>query len=340
MQEPASVTPWVCKPSPFSDQPASNANPASDMNSVTRISLLIPCFNGGREALATTLAFETLQRPANVELEAIIVDDASTDGSTHDLGKQLPEWARLVRTPSNLGRGGAVNLGAASACGEFLLILDCDCMPLDPDFLQRHLDEITEGADASVGNIVGHDEGFWGKYQSAAATRRAAAARSDGAIHAMTTANIMLRTDAFRSIGGFDERFRHYGFEDRDFLLRLEQAGARLVYNPTARVRHAANMDMASISRKMRACGCYSAPIFRKTHPRAYSALGYAAIDASLHPWRGTILAPLSRAVVSHAEMIERLLQHKTVPFGIRASLARIVTALSYLEGTRASRNP
>jgi GT2 family glycosyltransferase len=303
--------------------------------SATLISLVIPCFNGGAEALAAVSAVGRLPLPDGHALEAIVVDDASTDDSAALLARQLPDWARLVRAPTNLGRGGAINLGVASAGGDLLLLLDCDCTPARPDYLLAHIELLARGADASIGDIVGHAGGFWGRYQSAAGKRRAAAARDGGMLHSMTTANILLRMPAFRAVGGFDARYRHYGFEDRDLLLRLQQAGARLAHNANAAVDHAANLDFPGISRKMQACGRHSAPLFRGDHPEAYRALGYAAIDAALHPWRGALLGPLARYAVGRADSVEGLLRRAWLPFPVRSRLARAATALAYLQGTR-----
>lgn len=304
-----------------------------------KVSLLLPCFNGGREALATTLAFRDLDRPPNIGIEAIITDDASTDGSTDGLNERLPMWAKLVRAPTNLGRGGALNLAAANASGDLLLILDCDCTPIGTDFLERHLEMLAMGVDVSIGNIASHGDGFWARYQSASASRRSHAARNKAAIYAMTTANIMLRADAFHSINGFDERYKHYGFEDRDFLLRMKDAGARLVLNQNAPVRHDADLDMAGIARKMRVCGQFSAPIFRASHPDAYAELGYAAVDASMHPLRAAMLTPLMRIASSKTAAMEKFLRTEAIPYQLRALLARSASALSYMNGTLASRS-
>ena len=52
------------------------------------------------------------------------------------------------------------------------------------------------------------------------------------------TGNLSLRREAFRRIGGFDERFQVYGWEDTDFGYRAAQAGLRLLCNPRALSYH------------------------------------------------------------------------------------------------------
>ena len=47
---------------------------------------------------------------------------------------------------------------------------------------------------------------------------------------------LLLRTQAFRELGGFDEQFFLY-FEDFDLSLRLAQKG-QIAYHPKLRIRH------------------------------------------------------------------------------------------------------
>ncbi len=292
------------------------------------ISAVLPCFNDGAQALASVQALGGLPRPG--ELEAIVVDDGSTDASGALLQTGLPPWARLVRAPANLGRGGAINLGAAQARGAQLLILDSDCQPAADDFLHAHAALLAAGADASIGGIEGGGAGFWGRYQSRAAARREA-----GGATGMTTANLMIRAETFRRVGGFDARYRHYGFEDRDLLLRLQRDGVRLEPNARAAVRHAESLDLPGIAAKMRACGRHSAPLFRAAHPQAYAQLGYAALDAQLHPLRAALLAPLAALLLPRVGALERALHQQWLPFAARAALARLTVALAYCAGTR-----
>lgn len=301
------------------------------------VSLVVPCFNNGKEAVAAVEAMGQLALPERFELEAIVADDASTDDSRTVLETSLPGWARVVKSTYNRGRSGAINLGVECARGEYLFVLDADCIPLDREFLRSHLAMLSDNADASVGDVEGQATGFWGRYQSAAGRRRARAA-SAGSIHGLTTANLMIRAAAFRAIGGFDARYSHYGFEDRDFLLRLQRAGFRVQHSAHAVVRHVANADLTGICRKMRESGSRSSLLFRTAHPRAYRELGYAAIDATLHPVRAALLAPLARLALPRTARIEGWLQRERWPYHFRAAVVRAVTALAYFDGTRSTR--
>lgn len=297
------------------------------------LSIVIPCFNAGDVAFATVQALTEQERPVGCELEIVVVDDASTDGTRALLEEGLTGNTRLICPEQNLGRGGAINLGAASAKGDLLLILDCDCRPASKHLFRSHLAAFNGPIDASIGNVSGTDEGFWGRYQSTVGIRRSRCARD--APYMLSTANAMLRATAFRSIGGFDCRYRHYGFEDRDFLLRLHRAGARIIHNGNAVVTHRAELNMSDICRKLHESGRTTAPLFRIDHPGAYRSLGYSALDANLHPVRAAVLAPLATLVLGNCHRIERLLQCEALPYGTRARFARLATGLAFLDGTR-----
>jgi len=298
------------------------------------ISIVVPCRNGGASAIALLEALSALPPLPGIRLEAVVVDDASTDDTPAVLASRAPAWAHVVHPPAHLGRSGARNLGAARSTGELLLFLDCDCLPGGPGFLSTHLAAIDAGADASVGDIRGRQDGFWGRYQTETGVRRARRAR-EGNAHALTAANLLVTRQAFGRAGRFDERYRHYGFEDRDFLLRLERAGARLQRSPGAEATHAALLDLAGICTKMVECGRNTAALFRHDHPAAYRELGYAAFDARLHPMRAALLSPLARFIVARSDRIDRTLLQGNWPHWFQRIVARAATALAFLEGTR-----
>jgi N-acetylglucosaminyl-diphospho-decaprenol L-rhamnosyltransferase len=91
---------------------------------------------------------------SDVELEVVIVDNASTDGTQVLLGRYSDEpRVRVLLQSENLGFAEGNNLAAAHASGRHLLLLNPDCTP-DPDcaaVLLRHLESSPRcGAAAAV----------------------------------------------------------------------------------------------------------------------------------------------------------------------------------------------
>ncbi len=212
-----------------------------------------------------------------------------------------------------------------------MLFLDADCHPLAPDFLARLLTAFEDPRTvAAGGSICSVDTGFWGRYQADIQTRRM---RQSETLTPplLTTANLMVRRDAFLQCGGFDEAFRGYGFEDRDLLLRLATIG-RVISVPGAAVIHVDDLHLAAVADKMFDAGRNTAPRFRALHPAAYRALGYAPIDAALHPWLQPVARMLGPLASGLAPLIDRCLEW--LPYPVGKLLVKSVSAASFLYGT------
>jgi len=101
-----------------------------------KLSVLIPAYNE-RETIA-----ELVRRVAAVdlgfgsEMEIIVVDDGSTDGTRQILaGLQVP-GLRVIEHERNLGKGGAIRTALAAATGDAVIFQDAD-LEYDPqDFPQ------------------------------------------------------------------------------------------------------------------------------------------------------------------------------------------------------------
>jgi CDP-glycerol glycerophosphotransferase len=116
-----------------------------------RVSVVVPVYNVAPylEACLTSLARQTL-----ADLEVVMVDDGSTDGSPAIAERFARQDARfqLVRQ-ANAGLGAARNTGAAHASGEFLAFVDSDdIVPRDAyELLLGALDRT--GSDFACGNV-------------------------------------------------------------------------------------------------------------------------------------------------------------------------------------------
>ena len=135
--------------------------------------------------------------------------------------------------PGPYNRGWGFNVGAALAGPDAgaLCFLDADLL-VPPDFLSRGLAALHNGTRA----LLPYREVL---YLDAAATERAIAERLagaavDGALLAgrrfTSSQGGALWVDAalYHAIGGHDERFRGWGYEDREICRRLERAAGSL----------------------------------------------------------------------------------------------------------------
>ena len=160
--------------------------------------------------------------------EIVIVDDGSTD-ETRDVIEEARRRATCALTvirQRNAGLARARNAGIARAAGERIIFIDDDVLPL-PNFVEAHLrggarhpGAIVRGGAIEVSDIDDLPPPVW--------------AITNYSGNYFWTTNVSVPLATIRAIGGFDESFSEYGWEDIDVGLRLRAAGVRAVFYPNA----------------------------------------------------------------------------------------------------------
>src|SRR4051812_45916037 len=98
-----------------------------------RVTVVVVNFNGGEYILR---ALGALERQTIRDFSAVVVDNASTDGSAERIESQFP-GVRVVRSPKNLGFAAGNNLGFREAAGsEWIALLNPDAFP-ESDWLEK-----------------------------------------------------------------------------------------------------------------------------------------------------------------------------------------------------------
>jgi len=194
------------------------------------------------------------------QLEIIVVDNGSTDGSPEMVRTEFPQ-VHLMANPDNRGFTAANNQGLAVARGRYVLLLNPDT-----EVVGDALETLVAFADAhpDVGvvgpqllNPDGTVQSSRRRFPTLAtallestwlqpyAPRRLLARyyvldRPDDEVQDVdwvTGAALMARREAVEQVGPLDEGFFMYS-EELDWCRRFRAAGWRVVYLPTARVIH------------------------------------------------------------------------------------------------------
>jgi GT2 family glycosyltransferase len=178
-------------------------------------------------------------------LEIIVADNASTDGSDQLAASLITPWpqrAKFVQNGANLGFCEGNNRGANFAKGDYLFFLNNDTW-LEKDCMEKLLAGIaTLKADCGTPLICNYDDdtiqslGALG-FDLLGYMSTAPSSVSAGRIFAAPGCSLLVRTEVFWRLGGFDSELFMYG-DEVDLAWRLALAGYKTASIPQARLHH------------------------------------------------------------------------------------------------------
>jgi len=202
--------------------------------------------------------FATLKQHTNLsDVEVVVVDNASSDGTLAELGRISQTWPNLhvLAQTKNTGFAEGNNIGlrwARARGASFALLLNQD-LEVTPGWLEPLLavmDARPEVAAAqplvvlhsepNLVNTAGNELHFCGFGYCGGYRQTVDSVRPDQGVRSVAFASgaaLLLRMDALARSGDFDERLFLY-HEDCDLQIRLRQCGYDCVLVPESRVLH------------------------------------------------------------------------------------------------------
>jgi GT2 family glycosyltransferase len=269
------------------------------------VSVVITTYERPRQ-LARVLAALARQSYPKDRFEVIVVND----GGSRCLDETLRPFGELqlqVIHQGNSGPAAGRNTGVAHSRGAVVVFTDDDCEP-DASWLSVLKNAFDEDPAALLGGRT--VPGVPAELCSAASQLVQDVVydfyNTDPAdSNFFASNNMALSVAGFRSIGGFDTRFR-IASEDRDFCERWRCAGRRMRFVPGAMVRHNPGLTLGGFIGQHFRYGRGAAQFHRGRRTHASGRLWYA-ID--LHrAWRNWLFRPWREHPGSRAVALMSLL--------------------------------
>lgn len=215
------------------------------------ISVLIPTFN--QPCLELVSQLQTQLEQAAVPYEIIVADDGSTNERTVEanLGIATLVHCQYIIRKENAGRAVIRNFLAQEAQYDLLLFIDSDMSLVDDQYIRRYLaadcDSVLDGGV----RIVGDEDEWRGNlrylYEKAEEPHHTAPERQRTPYQHLHTANLLIRRELMLKYP-FDERFRHYGYEDvlLGKTLRRHRVAIKHIDNPLGFSTFETNADFVA----------------------------------------------------------------------------------------------
>lgn len=286
-----------------------------------KASVVVASYNGGRTLKACLDSLTRLNYP---DYEIILVDDGSTD-TTPQIAARYPH-VRHFRHEQNLGLSAARNTGIAAARGDIVAFTDADCRA-DEDWLYYLVGDLLKNGFAGVGgpNLLPPEDSRVAAAVMASPGGPAHVMLNDRVAEHIPGCNMAFWKRALEDIGGFDPVFRKAG-DDVDLCWRLQEAGCRIGFSPSAFVWHYRRSTVGAYLKQQQGYGEAEALLLQK-HPEYFNAFGGGL-------WRGRIYAPskfgleLQRPAIYHGRFGSAGFQKLYTP--VPATILLLCTSLEY----------
>lgn len=208
------------------------------------ISLIIPVYNRPEEVeeLLETLAGQTFK-----DFEVVIVEDGSTADSKAVVDRFADRLNISYRYQPNGGPASARNTGAKVAKGDFLVIMDSDCLvpPTYFETVRRHIDrdgiKFYGGADSAAPDFSPMQKAVSYSMTSLFTTGGIRGNERSLEKFSPRSFNLGIDRELYFRVGGFSDM--RIG-EDIDFSKKVMATGIRAVFLPDATVCHKRRTSM------------------------------------------------------------------------------------------------
>lgn len=203
-----------------------------------KISVVIPVYKNKELFLANFVH----NYPFLKDWEIIVVDDDSRENLTLDLRKMLKS-VKISVNKENIGFAKSVNRGVKMASGEFILLLNSD-VRIETIKFDNLINQFKQNKDIFAISFLQEEKGGkkGGKniisFKRGLVTHDRAAGLSRGLTAWAEGGSCILRKKYFDELGGFDQIYAPFYWEDIDISYRAYKAGWKILFDPGVVVEH------------------------------------------------------------------------------------------------------
>lgn len=216
-------------------------------------SIVVVSYNTAAYIEACLMSLLELDYP---DVEIIVVDNASSDGSAAKVRAHFPD-VEVVELPDNKGFAGGASVGLYMASGDIVATVNPD-VRLDPGWLAAVAETLDSESDTGIvgskilypdGKTLQHAGGL--VHYPLATTEHIGRGEIDAGqynypreVSFVTGAALAMWRDLGRNLSFFDEDFYPVYYEDVDLCWRARKEGVQVVYQPRAVAYHHESVTM------------------------------------------------------------------------------------------------
>lgn len=299
------------------------------------LSLIVPVYNRPNEVEEL---LESLTLQSENGFEVVIVEDGSTESCKQVVDHYTDKLDVSYYYIPNGGPGNARNYGAKHAKGEYLIVLDSDCI-LPPDYIKSVRQELKEthadafgGPDKASDSFTDVQKAINYSMTSFFTTGGIRGGKKKMDKFYPRSFNMGIRKSVYETLEGFSAM--RFG-EDIDFSIRLYKGGYKVCLFPSAWVFHKRRTDWRKFFRQVYNSGIARINLYKKypdslklVHllPALFTAGTVFLLISSLF----CLWSLLPLAIYSLLICIDSTLQNRSLKIGILSIIAAFVQLLAY----------
>ncbi|MFA5010340.1 MAG: glycosyltransferase family 2 protein [Ignavibacteria bacterium] len=238
------------------------------MNDNAELSVVIATWNSRKQTEECIQSIVNLPE-YNGNVEIIIIDNNSNDGTAGLIGKKFPR-VKIIINKENVGYAPACNHGIRESMGRYVLLLGSDTI-LKPGSLRKTIDFLDANPEAGAagcrllypdGTLQGNCKKF-PKLSNAFLTytslnrfnyeydMRGFGYNKTIQVDQIATTFLMVRGDLLKKLKGFNESYRIM-YNDVDLCKRISAEGKKVMFIHDAEVYHHGSLSTSKADYKLR----------------------------------------------------------------------------------------